>query len=111
MRSRSMALVTACIVVSACASSLQQTLDSWLGHQQNELIQRWGPPSKTTDDGGGGRILIYESFTPNPFAQQPGIGVLQVKMFYVRADGTIYLWKTCGRANGPYGFDSCGALF
>lgn len=52
------------ILISSCAitENINETMQSWVGHHQSELIQSWGPPTRTTDDGAGGRILIYETY-------------------------------------------------
>ena len=35
-------------------------MDSWSGHNVNDLIASWGPPNSTMSDGQGGQILIYD---------------------------------------------------
>jgi hypothetical protein len=34
-------------------------MESWVGHDQNDLIAAWGPPQQILDDGNGGKILVY----------------------------------------------------
>jgi hypothetical protein len=38
----------------------KEILDSWLGHTKNELLMKWGIPTRSTDDGNGGQVLAYE---------------------------------------------------
>lgn len=40
-------------------SSLEQTLNLWIGHHISGCIQRLGPATQITDDGSGGRIYIW----------------------------------------------------
>lgn len=32
---------------------------SWIGYKLSDLIQNWGPPSRLVEDGGGGKIAVY----------------------------------------------------
>jgi hypothetical protein len=50
------------IVFSGCAtaSSYTQTLTTWLGHSDTELINAWGPPSRTFNAPNGHTIYTYE---------------------------------------------------
>lgn len=42
-----------------CVSAINKTMESWMGHNVNDLIASWGPPQQTMSDGQGGQILIY----------------------------------------------------
>ena len=37
---------------------IKQIMDSWLGHDISQVIQKWGPADKTADDEAGGKIYI-----------------------------------------------------
>jgi hypothetical protein len=53
-------LLSALLVhILACASSINKAMDSWMGHDVNDLIASWGAPQQTMPDGQGGQILIY----------------------------------------------------
>ena len=89
-----------------------ETLDSWVGSHQSELIAVNGPPTTTTDDGDGGRILIYETTQTHHRLQTPGRVYVSPYggsatyteaenndyttttrvMFYVHSNGMIYHW-------------------
>jgi hypothetical protein len=86
-------------------------MESWMGSHQSELILKWGPPTRTAEDGAGGTILIYES--DRDMGQAPGRAVrnwdgsvsytaprsnsyVATRMFWVRPNGTIYNWRWQG---------------
>jgi hypothetical protein len=103
-------LVVSIIIMTGC-STVNNTMQSWMGRSKSELYQSWGPPTRITDDGKGGEILIYErwidlgqtsgrvyqhndgslSYT-NP--QQSGY--TQTRMFYTDEYGKIYYWRWQG---------------
>jgi len=91
--------------------SINKTMQSWEGHHKSELYQKWGPPTRTTDDGLGGEILIYETWintgqTAGQVYQNPNgsigytapkqNGYLRTRMFYVNKNGIIYSWRWQG---------------
>lgn len=106
-------------LIPACASNINEIMDSWLGHHQSELIASWGPPQRTSFDGKGGTILIYEQYVdlgqePGKIVYQPGPlgrntilgdtgtykytapkqrGFTNIRMFYVNPEGYIYFWR------------------
>jgi len=96
---------------TGCATTINKTMDSWVGRHQSELIASWGPPNRVADDGKGGRILIYGSYVD--LGQTPGRGDVdyfgnitytapqqrgytRTRMFYVDSDGYIYSWRWQG---------------
>ncbi len=42
-----------------CVAAINKTMESWMGHNINDLIASWGPPEQSMPDGQGGQILIY----------------------------------------------------
>jgi hypothetical protein len=42
-----------------CTNQIDKSLESWVGHDVNELIASWGPPSRSFSDGKGGQIFVY----------------------------------------------------
>lgn len=109
MRALCILLTTTAVLASlGCATSQADPLmESWVGKHQSELIREWGPPTESTDDGAGGRILIYESFQRTGGVSDPRRGLTDVKMFYARPDGGIYFWKRCAIQTGPYAYNTC----
>jgi hypothetical protein len=97
---------------SGCASlSPSKTMQSWMGAHQSALILSWGPPTRTSTDGAGGTILIYEydrntgqipgRAVRNPdgsvsYTAPQASGYVATRMFWVRPDGTIYNWRWQG---------------
>ena len=54
------------IAVLVGCTSLNETMESWVGHHRSDLIASWGPPQQVMDDGQGGEIFVYttaRSFT------------------------------------------------
>jgi len=91
----------------------KEVMNSWVGASKAQLIQSWGPPNRTTDDGQGGEILIYDRTVT--FPQMPGTvysqpygnnlyytapqstTITRSRMFYVDKNGKIYHWMCQGR--------------
>jgi hypothetical protein len=102
---------TALILVIAGCVSPSKKMQSWVGHDQSELIASWGPPQSTASDGAGGTVLMYTSYLD--LGQRPGQiayggygnyyytapqerGHERTRMFYVNSDGIIYRWRWQG---------------
>ena len=99
------------ICIIACTST-KQTMDSWIGKTKRDLIMQLGPPSRTTDDGSSGEILVYAkqvyiapmhlSGISTPGAdggvytsqgtQTPSSNYWQYKMYFINTDGKVYHW-------------------
>jgi hypothetical protein len=45
--------------LTGCAARINRLMASWQGHNANQLIARWGPPTNVYDDGNGTRILTW----------------------------------------------------
>ena len=60
---------------------------AYKGHSANEIITQYGAPDRQTDDGAGGRILIYEESS----SMTTKTTYLQ---FYVNKDNVCYGVKT-----------------
>ena len=100
------------LAVFGCAAQVNQTMGTWIGHHQSEVIQAWGPPIETTPDGSGGTIMIYSEQVELP--QTPGKayadpwsgavrytnpktnGYTRTRMFYVNSAGVVYHWRWQG---------------
>ncbi len=46
------------IVMVGCTST-KKVMNSWLGHSKHDVIMGWGPPSKVSSDGNGGKCLLF----------------------------------------------------
>lgn len=71
-------------------SSTKEVMDSWIGATKQSVILSWGPPARTTSDGGTGEILVYARQIYNPY----GLSFYDYKMFYVDNAGKIYYWQS-----------------
>jgi hypothetical protein len=97
----------------SCASSVDNLMNSWMGHSEHELILSWGPPTQRDPDGAGGVVLTYvfSHQSTNPFSvpgrvEFDGRGNatyyppkggettthVKIRRFYVNSDGVIYSW-------------------
>jgi len=86
-------------------------MQSWVGSHKSELYQSWGPPTRITDDGKGGEILIYETYVNTgqtsgevrtdsrgtiSYTNPQQTGYVRTRMFYVDKNGIIYHWRWQG---------------
>ena len=94
----------------SCVSP-SKVMSSWVGKTKADLYQSWGPPSRVTDDGQGGEILIYSATvnmgqTPGQVYNNPNGSVgyttpqnnyySKTRMFYANSSGVIYSWRWQG---------------
>jgi hypothetical protein len=108
------------LLVEACAFIERDVeLNPWVGSHKSYLIASWGAPAKTTVDGKGGAILIYEGEYIRVYIEKAEIygnvyyfyyarfgGIYYVReidhsyrrqtRFYVDEKGYIYKWETRG---------------
>jgi hypothetical protein len=108
------AVVLLVIVFVGCAARINKAMDSWTGHNYNELIASWGPPSQVLDDGSGGKIMVW---TENRSYTSQGQATTRTdpsgtshttysppqtrqwnasRMFWVNSNGVIYKWSWRG---------------
>lgn len=90
-------LMTSCYVTNYVP--LQDDYNqAYKGHSANEIITQYGAPDRQTDDGAGGRILIYENITYNNNASSSYNPYMTTKttylQFYVNKDNVCYGVKT-----------------
>jgi hypothetical protein len=98
----------AVLAIAGCASArdaVDKEMASWVGHNQEELITKWGPPRQTMPDGSGGTIWVYYmqhipgvlgAIALPPVQVDPSHEYCCTRMFYVRDNGTIYAWRWQG---------------
>ena len=79
------------LLVTGCATSNREAMDSWLGSHQSEVIAQLGAPTRTTIDGKGGTILVYER---DIYAGK--YSYTASRMFYVNENEYVYHWMTKG---------------
>lgn len=89
------------MLIAGCVTP-DQNLGAWINRSQSELMQAWGAPVRTTDDGQGGRILVYarQAFIPRmqgggTFADSANNQMPQqmerTYQFFINPSGRIYL--------------------
>jgi hypothetical protein len=99
-------------LLPACASlNPSKVMQSWVGNHYSDLMMKWGPPTRSTPDGRGGQILIYEydrdtgqipgQAHSNPdgsvsYTAPTRTGYTAARMFWVDARGLIYSWRWKG---------------
>lgn len=59
MKRRVLPVVLSTVLLTACASSVNKLMESWMGHSAEELIASWGPPTQVLDNPSGGKIYVY----------------------------------------------------
>lgn len=113
------------LLLAACVTGEEEVsamMASWVGHTENELLLKWGPPVERHPDGAGGEIIVYRKVqvdtTTNPWGNRPGRIVydskgnatyyppktaqtytntsVMVRMFFVNSDHRIYAWRWQG---------------
>lgn len=95
-----------------CASlTPTRAMQSWMGQHYSDMMLKWGPPTRSTPDGRGGQILIYEysrdtgqipgRAVRNPdgsvsYTAPQSTGYVATRMYWVDGQGIIYNWKWRG---------------
>ena len=62
-------LILCFIMFQSCTPpgpTIEEAMQSWMGHHKSEIIAKWGAYSRTIGDGKGGEILIYETTSKSP---------------------------------------------
>jgi hypothetical protein len=105
-RIRVFVLLFLAAIITGCTGAITETMESWEGYHQSELIEVWGPPTRTASDGRGGQVLIYETYVST--GQTPGTygggvytnptqtGYTRTRVFFVNASGYVYSWRWQG---------------
>ena len=100
------------VLVSGCARmNPSNVMQSWQGQNYADLMLKWGPPTRSTPDGRGGQILVYEydrrtgQIAGRAVPQLDGsviytapvsTGYVATRMFWVNPSGVIYNWRWQG---------------
>jgi hypothetical protein len=89
-------------MIGCAGNKYEKTLDTWMGHDVNELINAWGPPSSTFDMPDGHKMYTWAfdggaqafSIGNNAYAVKRGC----VTTFTVGASGKVETWRYEGNA-------------
>lgn len=107
--SRAFLVFFAALLIASCTSE-KKILNSCLGRTKADVIQAWGPPSRTEYDGAGNQILIYAThyYTPagttyinNSPINIPSQNYWHYRMLWVNSEQIIYYWKTAKQSIPP----------
>lgn len=86
--------------------------EQWIGRNHSDLMLKWGPPTRSSPDGQGGQILVYEfdqgtTVTPGYcgsrsygrciyWVPERIVRNVNTRTFWVHSDGTIYHFDWSG---------------
>jgi hypothetical protein len=90
-------LILPCLLVS-CATP-GDAMESWVGKKQSQIVDSWGPPTEVSNDGTGGRTLVYEQVVDGGNMRGSSASVRQPmfqrsrRIIYVDSRGIIYRWR------------------
>jgi len=83
-------------------SNTENVLNSWINHNKNELLEKWGPPTTYLPMDNGGQIWSYHSqgqtsgsaytFYPYTLIKPPKQWTSKTH-FYINNEGIIYSWR------------------
>ncbi len=59
IRSKHITIVIFLISMLFGCVNVDEVMKSWLNHNANDLIARWGPPNQTFSDGNSGQVFVY----------------------------------------------------
>lgn len=95
-------LLSAAMLLGCATHRYEKILDSWGGHDVNELIVAWGPPSSTFDMPDGRKMYTW-SADRGAVAMPLGTGAVAVNRrctttFTVGTNGRIEAWRYQGNA-------------
>jgi hypothetical protein len=89
------------LLLLACGPSLKEVMDSWVGHHRDDLIRKWGPPTKETPLSNGGSILSYQRSGGQVFVPVGSMVVASPRScqqdFETNSSGRIVNWRYEGR--------------
>lgn len=94
-------VVTAVLLAAGCAST---GFTEWTGHHIDEVIKKFGPPTRTVPTSDGGKMYVWEfqrsapssswgSGAGGPAVVTTANNYVSTKTFWVKPDGTIASWN------------------
>ena len=51
----------------ALTGCLSSRMDSWVGHNRDELVKTWGPPNQESALSDGGKSMVYIQYLANQY--------------------------------------------
>ena len=82
-------LIIVSLSLISCIST-KKLMNSWVGDSKQNLVLKWGPPTRIASDANNGEIYIYE----RQYMAYGGVVRYDHKMFYIHSDDKIYFWRT-----------------
>lgn len=77
------------LLLGGCASSVNNVMQSWVGHTTDELMMKWGPPSQVIDNPSGGKVFVYVSNVSWTTPGSPGVAPTVITNGYIDAYGNF----------------------
>lgn len=111
MKCKKIILLVCIALLAGCAGKINETMESWVGSHESELIASWGPPQQVSGNGQGGKILVYQNYVNlghtqgvatsdgygnTRFSMPQSRGYSRTRMFYVNEAGYIYSFRWQG---------------
>ena len=82
------------LLATACVHSMKSGMQAWIGHDQSEIIQKWGAPVRSADLPDGSRVLTWETAYNAADQGEPPEMVSCVQSFTFSKDGKAITWST-----------------
>jgi hypothetical protein len=112
-------IFTFSLLLGGCAEDTNKIMASWEGHNINDVIAQWGPPSQVLDDPPGkimtwarGGTIVMPGASRTGYVPQPGVygggyyettaaptmatTFTSTRTFWVNGSGTITRWAWRG---------------
>lgn len=74
---------------SACMQTTAKTMESWVGHQDTELVSKWGAPVRTATLTNGSKVMTWEKL----WTDQGGTRQICEESFTLSPAGVVLTWS------------------
>lgn len=79
------------VCLTGCATTkINKYMGSWVGCTENQLVLKCGAPTRVTNDGNEGKILVYDKLIS--YGDYGTKRKTLTKQFYINKEGKIYHW-------------------
>ena len=82
------------LLATACIHSMKSEMEAWIGHDQSEIVQKWGAPIRSADLSDGTRVLTWETRYNAADQDEPPEMVSCVQSFTFSKAGKAIAWST-----------------
>ena len=77
------------VLLTLGCSSINDLMQNGIGQPISTIIDQWGPPSRVTSDGRGGKVYIWEQWEGSGYGDKK----LWSLMFWADSKGIVYQWR------------------